>query len=440
LKGLTKTVQAVSSGNADLARRRAASTPRGVSSAHPISIVRGSGALVWDADGREYLDFVGGIGVLNVGHANPAVVAAIASQAEKYTHLCFQVTSYEPYVALAERLNALAPGPSKKKTLLLSTGSEATENAVKIARAHTGRPAVIAFTNAYHGRTLLALTMTGKDDPYKQNFGPFCSEIYHAPYPCEFHGWSTARALNALEDLFKTQCPPNRVAAVIIEPVLGEGGFFPAPAPFLQALRALADRHGIVLICDEVQTGFGRTGKLFAVEHAAIEPDLIAIAKSVGGGMPISAVIGKAEIMDAPAPGGLGGTYAGNPVACAAALATLDAIDDAFLERARDLGARIRATFNELKARFSDRVADVRGLGAMIAIEISSGIAGKALTARIIEEARERGVLLMQAGSGNVIRVLVPLVIDDRQLEVGLARIAQSFETVFGKPEVKENS
>jgi 4-aminobutyrate aminotransferase/(S)-3-amino-2-methylpropionate transaminase len=433
-------VQAVSSGNADLARRRAASIPRGVSSAHPIAIVRGNGALVWDADGREYLDFVGGIGVLNVGHANPAVVAAIAAQAEKYTHLCFQVTSYEPYVALAERLNALAPGTSPKKTLLLSTGSEATENAVKIARAHTRRPAVIAFTNAYHGRTLLALTMTGKDDPYKQNFGPFCSEIYHAPYPCEFQGWTTARALNALDDLFKTQCAPERIAAIIIEPVLGEGGFFPAPAQFLQALRTLADRHGIVLICDEVQTGFGRTGKLFAVEHAGVEPDLIAIAKSVGGGMPISAVIGKAEIMDAPAPGGLGGTYAGNPVACAAALATLDAIDEAFLERADRVGARIRAAFNEMKARFSDRIVDVRGLGAMIAIEISSGSAGKALTTRIIEEARERGVLLMQAGSGNVIRVLVPLVIGDAQLDLALARIAQSFVTVFGKPEVKENS
>ncbi len=432
-------MQAVS-GNADLARRRASSTPRGVSSVHPISVVRASGARLWDADGREYIDFIGGIGVLNVGHANPAVVDAIAAQAQNSTHLCFQVTSYEPYIALAERLNAIAPGATKKKTLLLSTGAEATENAIKIARSYTGRPAVVAFTHAYHGRTLLALTMTGKDKPYKQNFGPFCSDVFHSPYPSDLHGWSTARALRALEELFESKCPPGRVAAIIIEPVLGEGGFFVAPPEFLRALRELASRHGIVLICDEVQTGFGRTGRRFAVEHTGIEPDLIAIAKSVAGGLPISAVIGKAEIMDAPNPGGLGGTFAGNPVGCAAALATLDIIDDAFLARAERIGARIRARFASLASRFPNVVADVRGLGAMVAIELREAAQGATLVAQILAAARERGVLLMPAGSGNVIRTLVPLVIDDVTLDAGLDRIEESFQTVLQSTEVKENS
>jgi 4-aminobutyrate aminotransferase/(S)-3-amino-2-methylpropionate transaminase len=319
---------------------------------------------------------------------------------------------------VCEAIDRIAPGPSPKKTLLLTTGSEATENAVKIARQYTGRPAVVAFQNGYHGRTLLALSMTGKNAPYKQHFGPFCSEIYHAPFPHEFAGWTTARALQALNELFLTQVAPDRIAAIIIEPVLGEGGFIPAPAAFLQELRRIADRYGIVLVCDEVQTGFGRTGKMFACEHAGIEPDLMCIAKSLGGGLPLAAVVGKAHIMDAPEPGGLGGTYAGNPLACAAALATLEIIDDAFLARAQAIGEQLWAALRELQSRFAS-IVNVRGLGAMVAMELAD--AGSAET--IVAQARDRGLLLMLAGHGNVIRILVPLIIDDADLSEALARL-----------------
>jgi 4-aminobutyrate aminotransferase/(S)-3-amino-2-methylpropionate transaminase len=424
-------VQAVSSATAELLRRRAASVPRGVSCAHPLAVERGEGAFLWDVEGRKYIDFIGGIGVLNAGHANPAIVAAIVAQAARSTHLCFQVTSYEPYIALAEALNRLAPGATPKKTLLLSSGAEATENAVKIARAHTGRPGVIAFQHGYHGRTMLALSMTGKNAPYKQNFGPFCGEIVHAPFPHELHGWSVERALDALDEIFASSLTRERTAAIIIEPVLGEGGFVPAPSAFLHALRELCTRHGIVLICDEVQSGFGRTGRYFAIEHAGIEADLITCAKSLAGGMPLSAVIGKAEIMDAPAPGGLGGTYAGNPVACAAALATLEVLDDALLARADAIGARVRASFQGMGAAHPGHVAEVRGLGAMIAIEFRDD-AG--VVASIVEAARERGVLLLTAGNGNVIRVLVPLVIDDDTLSDALARIEDAVTTTLTNP------
>ncbi len=420
-------MQAVTSANAEILRRRAQSVPRGVGCVHPLAIERGEGALVWDADGRRYIDFIGGIGVLNAGHANPAVVAAIAEQAARSTHLCFQVTSYEPYVALAERLNALAPGPSPKKTLLLSTGAEATENAVKIARAYTGRPGVIAFQHGYHGRTLLALSMTGKNAPYKQNFGPFCGEIAHAPFPHALHGWSTERALDALDEIFSSTLAPDRTAAIIIEPILGEGGFVPAPLDFLHALRELCTQYGIVMICDEVQSGFGRTGRYFAIEHAGIEPDLIACAKSLAGGMPLSAVIGKAEIMDAPEPGGLGGTYAGNPVACAAAMAAIDAIDDGLLARADAIGTQIRAAFERIASANPGRVAEVRGIGAMIGIEFRGGN----VVARIVEAARARGVLVMPAGEGNVIRVLVPLVIDDATLAEALVLLDDAITTTL---------
>ena len=417
---------AVRSANADLVRRREQSVPRGVGCVHPIAVSRAAGAKLWDADGSEYVDFIGGIGVMNAGHANPAIVDAIAEQAGRYTHLCFQVTSYEPYVALAEALNARAPGHTPKKTLLLSTGAEATENAVKIARSYTGRPAVIAFEHGYHGRTLLALTMTGKETPYKQNFGPFCSDVYHTPYPHALHGWETGRALEAFDALLRDRVAPERVAAVIIEPVLGEGGFVPAPTDFMRGLRERCTKHGIVLICDEVQSGFGRTAKTFAVEYSGIEPDLIVAAKSLAGGMPLSAVIGKAEIMDAPLPGGLGGTYAGNPVACAAALATLDIMDDAFMARAESVGERVREAFIAIERRFPERVAEVRGIGAMIAIEFND-----LAVAPMIAAARERGVLLMAAGDGNVIRVLVPLVIDDATLEDALARVSGAIESVL---------
>jgi 4-aminobutyrate aminotransferase / (S)-3-amino-2-methylpropionate transaminase / 5-aminovalerate transaminase len=419
----------------EIARRRQQSVPRGVSVLHPISIARAAGAEIWDVDGHRYIDLIGGIGVLNVGHGQPTVTAAIAEQAKRYTHVCFQVTSYEPYVAVAERLNAIAPGPTPKKTLLLSTGAEAIENAVKIARAYTNRPAVVAFAHGYHGRTLLALSMTGKNAPYKQNFGPFCSEIYHAPFPSALHDWPVERALAALDDLFETQCAPERIACIIVEPVLGEGGFVPAPQEFLRALRAKCDRYGIVLICDEVQTGFGRTGRFFATEYAGIEPDLITVAKSLAAGMPLAAVIGKAEIMDAPAPGGLGGTYAGNPVACVAALAVLDFIDEDFLNRAAEIGVRVRSRFEELRTRFPNDIVEVRGLGAMVAMELRSE-GGSALVQRIIVDARERGVLVMHAGAGNVIRVLVPLVITDPQLDDALGRLAESVHAILSTTEV----
>ncbi len=422
-------MQAVDSASAQIARRRSESVPRGVGCVHPISIVRAEGARLWDADGREYIDFIGGIGVLNAGHANSVIVERMTEQAGRFTHLCFQVTSYEPYVELAEKLNAVAPGDTPKKTLLVSTGSEATENAVKIARAYTGRPGVIAFQHGYHGRTLLALSMTGKNAPYKQNFGPFCSEIAHVPYPHATHGWSTERALEALNETFESTLAPERVACIIIEPVLGEGGFVPAPVDFLRALRKICTQHGIVLVCDEIQSGFGRTGRHFAIEHAGIEADIITAAKSLAGGMPLAAVIGKAEIMDAPAPGGLGGTYAGNPVACAAALATLEIMDDAFFSRAETIGRRVRAALEAIEERFPAQVFEVRGLGAMIGIEFRES-AGE-LVARILEAARERGVLLMPAGAGNVIRTLVPLVIDDETLNDALGRITDAMESVL---------
>jgi 4-aminobutyrate aminotransferase / (S)-3-amino-2-methylpropionate transaminase / 5-aminovalerate transaminase len=407
-----------------LTQRREESVARGVATAHPIWIDRASGATLWDVDGRRYIDFVGGIGTLNAGHADPKVVAAIAGQAARLTHTCFQVAMYEPYLRVAEELNRRAPGPSRKKTLLLSTGAEATENAVKIAREHTRRPAVVAFTHGYHGRTLLALSMTGKNEPYKQHFGPFCGEIYHAPFPFEHHGVTTQRALEAIEELFASVVAPDRVAAFIIEPVLGEGGFVPAPADFLSALRKIADGRGIVLIADEIQTGFGRTGAFFACDHFGLEPDLLTVAKSIGGGLPLAGVVGKAEIMDAPAPGGLGGTFAGNPVACAAALEVFEIMDDAFLARARAIGERIAAGLQALRSEFP-QVEDVRGLGAMQAMELSSR-AGE-----IVAAARERGLLLLLAGQRDVIRILVPLVVGDAELDEGLGILRASMRAVF---------
>src|SRR5215472_1278492 len=300
------TVAIATSRTATLLEARAHEVTRGVGNAHPLFVERGDGVHVWDVDGKQYIDFVGGIGVLNVGHSNPRVAEAVRAQLERFSHVCFQVAMYDSYVELAQRLNRLAPGPTRKKTLLLNTGAEATENAVKIAREYTGRPAVIAFAHGYHGRTLLALSMTGKNEPYKQHFGPFCSEIYHTPFPYEYHGWTTKRALSALDDLFEAQVAPDRVAAIIIEPVLGEGGFVPAPRDFMRSLRAMADQHRIMLICDEIQTGFCRTGPLFAVEHFGIEPDLLTVAKSLAGGLPLAAVIGRADVMDSVKPGGLG--------------------------------------------------------------------------------------------------------------------------------------
>ncbi len=400
---------------------------RGVGITHDIFVQRAAGARVWDTDGREYLDFVGGIGVLNLGHGHPRVVAAVHAQLERFTHTCFQVAMYDGYVELAARLGRLTPGAFAKKTLLVTTGAEAVENAVKIARAATGRSAVITFTRGYHGRTFFALAMTAKTNPYKQNFGPFPGDVYHAPYPHEFAGWTTETALAALETLFETDVAAERVAAIVIEPVLGEGGFVPAPAAFLRGLRRIADRHGIVLVSDEIQSGFGRTGKMFAIEHSGVVPDLVLVAKSLAGGLPLAGVVGRAEIMDAPLPGGLGGTFAGNPLACAAALATLDAFEyDGVLENAAYIAQRTRAALDLLRQRHA-AIVDVRGLGAMLAFELSDGAAA----GRIIEAARGRGLLLLKAGSGNVIRLLMPLVISPADLDAGLEILAQSCAAVL---------
>ena len=418
-------------------RRREAAVARGVATAHPVVAERARGARLRDVDGREYLDFTGGIGVLNVGHLHPRVVAAARDQLERLTHTCFQVAMYEPYVRLAERLNRLTPGTFEKKTLLLTTGVEAIENAVKIARAHTGRPAVVAFTHGFHGRTLMGMSLTGKTGAYKQSFGPFAPEVYHAPYPYPYRGWTTERALEALGDLFRTVVAAERVAAILIEPVLGEGGFVAASAEFLRALRRIADERGILLVADEIQSGFGRTGRMFAVEHAGIAPDLVAMAKSLAGGFPLSAVVGRAEAMDAPAPGGLGGTFAGSPMACAAALAVLDVFEeDRLLDRARAQGERLRSRLDLMAGRLP-RLGEVRGLGAMIGLEIVEDAATRqpspARTRRILDVAREQGLLLLRAGThDNVVRLLAPLVATDEELDRGLEILGAALEDALG--------
>jgi 4-aminobutyrate aminotransferase len=420
--------------NAALMARRHAAVPRGVGQAHPIFIAHGRNAEFWDVEGRRYVDFAGGIAVLNTGHCHPEVIAAVRAQLERYTHTCFQVVAYEPYVELAERLNALAPGAFLKKTLLLSTGAEAVENAVKIARAHTGRPGIIAFTGGYHGRTVMTLGLTGKIAPYKTGFGPFPGEVFHARFPNALHGVSVADALQSVESILKNDIEAERVAAFIVEPVQGEGGFYIAPHEFVEGLKKIADRHGILLIADEVQTGAGRTGTWFACEQWPVAPDLITTAKSLAGGFPISAVVGRADVMDAPAPGGLGGTYAGSPVGCAAALAVLRVFEDEqLLERSRAVGARLTDALHRL-ARDHKTIGDVRGLGAMVAIELfedGTHTPDAELTRRIVAEAAKRGLILLSCGThGNVIRILVPLTASDALLDEGLSILAASFTAV----------
>ncbi len=416
------------------AAARAEHVARGVAETHPIFLARAEGTRVWDTEGREYLDFIGGIGVLNTGHRHPRVVAAARAQLEAFTHTCFQVASYDGYVELAARLNALVAG-GPNKTLLLTTGVEATENAVKIARAATNRPGVIAFHGGFHGRTILGLALTASSTGYRQNFGPFAAEVYHAPFPYEYRGVTSDQALAALRYLVDTRIPASQVAAIIIEPQLGEGGFVPAPPAFMRELRAFASAHGIVLIVDEIQTGFGRTGKMFAYEHYGIEPDLVTMAKSLGGGLPLSAVVGKAAIMDAPTAGGLGGTYAGNPVACAAALAVLAVFaEERVLEQATRQAEITRAALTALQARHP-AVGDVRGLGAMQAIEIvtpATGAADAASAQQIVDRCRTRGLLLLKSGTyKNVIRLLPPLTTPPAELERGLAILAGACAEVF---------
>jgi 4-aminobutyrate aminotransferase/(S)-3-amino-2-methylpropionate transaminase len=421
--------------NAELAARRAAAVPRGVSSATAVYVARAENAELWDVDGRRYVDFAAGIAVLNVGHRHPRVMAAAREQEDRYTHTAFQVAPYEPYVRLAERLNAIAPIKAPTKTIFFTTGAEATENAVKIARAATGRPAIVAFTGGFHGRTLLASAMTGKVTPYKRAFGPLPGEIYHAPFPDPRRGVSVADSLQALDFIFAADVEASRVAAVIIEPVQGEGGFHVAPTELLTALRQICDRHGILLIADEVQTGFARTGRLFAMEHSGVEPDLIAVAKSLGGGFPISGVIGRSEIMDAVEPGGLGGTYAGSPVACAAAIAVLDIIqDEGLVARAQAIGDRIRRRLAAF-AQHNDLVpiGDVRGQGAMLAFDVlaerGANIPDPAEARRVASRALEAGLIVLTCGTlGEAIRILVPLTASDDLVEEGLTALERALQ------------
>jgi 4-aminobutyrate aminotransferase/(S)-3-amino-2-methylpropionate transaminase len=430
-------MSAAQSTAAELAALRNANIPRGVLTAHPITIARAQGAHVWDVEGKQYLDFVAGIGVLNVGHNHPRVVAAVEKQLKDVTHMAFQVAAYRPYLELAETLNRLVGKGEAYKSIFLTSGAEAVENAVKIARAYTNRSAVIAFRGGFHGRTMLGVSLTGMSQPYKQNFGPFASEIFHTPFPDAYRDMTTEYALEALDEVFATQIAPDRVAAIIIEPVQGDGGFLPAPVPFLKALREITKRHGIVLIADEIQTGFGRTGKLFGFEHSGIQPDLVTVAKSLAGGFPLSGVVGRAEIMDAPLPGGLGGTYGGNAVSCAAALAVLEAFEkDGLLDRAEKLGQRLQAGLRELAKKHSV-IGNVRGLGFMQAIELVTDQKTKTpdpdRAQRVIDNARQQGLLVIKCGvHRNVIRFLAPLVVSDENLDKALAIVdaALSAESV----------
>lgn len=422
--------------NKDLLARRIAAVPRGVASATSVFAVRAENAEVWDADGKRYLDFAAGIAVCNTGHRHPKVMAAVARQCEAFVHTAFQVLPYEAYVALAERLNQLAP-IADAKTIFMTTGAEAVENAIKLARHYTRRQAVISFTGGFHGRSLLTMGLTGKVVPYKVGFGPFPASLYHAPFPISHHGVSVQDSLDALERIFKADVEPEQVAAIILEPVQGEGGFYIAPKEFMQALRKLCDKHGILLICDEVQTGFARTGKLFATEYYDIEPDLMTVAKSLAGGLPLSGVIGKAAIMDSPDPGGLGGTYGGSPLGCAAAHAVLDVIEEEQLcARSNAMGARMVERIKAMKQRTDTcPIGDVRGLGAMVAFELVKERGGhvpdpdrvKLLTAKALEH----GLILLSCGVyGNTIRLLAPLTTPDAHLDEGLAILERALTEV----------
>lgn len=425
--------------NADLLARRAAAVPRGVATATPVYADRAENAEIWDVEGKRYVDFAGGIAVLNTGHRHPKVVAAVEAQLARFTHTAFQVNAYEPYVELAEKINARAPFSGPAKTIFFTTGGEALENAVKIARAHTGRSGVITFTGAFHGRTMLTMAMTGKVLPYKKKFGPMPAEVWHLPFPNELHGVTVKQALDALGFLFRADVEPERVAAIVVEPVQGEGGFYETPVELFRALREICDQHGIVLIADEVQTGFGRTGKLFAIEHTGVEPDLVTMAKSLGGGFPISGVLGRAAIMDAPEPGGLGGTYAGSPLACAAALAVLDVIDEEkLLDRANAVGTAIKGRLEALKTR-NDIVpiTAIRGRGAMIGFDIVKANGtyepDAEATKRVTTAALEAGLILLSCGvHGNVIRILVPLTVSDAVLEDGLKALETALVAARG--------
>ena len=422
--------------SSDLKSRQSAAVPNGVAT-KGIYVARAENSELWDVDGRRFIDFAAGIAVVNTGHRHPHVMAAVAKQAEAFTHTCFHVAPYESYIRLAERLNALAPGESAKKTLFLTSGAEAVENAIKISRIATKRSAVIAFSGGFHGRTLLTMGLTGKVMPYKRGFGPFPAEIFHAEFPNPYRGVTTDQALADLDRLFRGDVDPKSVAAIIVEPVQGEGGFNVAPFEFLRALRRVCDEHGIVLVADEVQGGMGRTGKMFSIEHAGVVPDLIAVAKGLGGGFPLSGVIGRATLMDAAHPGGLGGTYGGNPIGIAAAHAVLDilAAED-LCARATHIGQRMRARLDALALELPC-IGEVRGLGAMVAIELVKDRKSKepdpALTASILAHAEKRGLILLSCGvAANVVRLLAPLTIPEPVLDEGLAILAESLQAASG--------
>lgn len=419
--------------NAEIFARRQNAVPRGIGHATPISAARALNSEIWDVEGKRYVDFAGGIAVLNTGHCHPKVMAAVREQMERFTHSCFQVLLYEPYIELAERINALAPIKGPAKTGFFTTGAEATENAIKIARAATGRAGVIAFTGGFHGRTIMAMAMTGKVVPYKKGLGPTQPETWHVPFPTAQNDVTVEESLKYLQFLFKADIDPARVAAIIIEPVQGEGGFHQAPAELMVGLRKVCDDHGILLIADEVQTGYGRTGKMFAMEHYDVQADLICVAKSLAGGFPLSGVIGRAEVMDAAEAGGLGGTYAGNPLACAAALAVLDVFaEEKLLERSKAIGARIRAHLEGLKTR-NDLlpIAAVRGPGAMVAFDVVQDRAGEVpdaeATKRVTKAAYENGLVLLSCGTNaNTIRILVPLTASDAIVDEGLGLLEKA--------------
>src|ERR1700719_2861934 len=423
--------------SADLKTRKAAAVPAGVGS-RGVYVAKAENSELWDVDGRRYIDFAAGIAVLNTGHRHPRVMEAVAQQALAFTHTCFHVAPYESYVRLAERLNALAPGEFAKKTLFLSSGAEAVENAIKIARYHTKRSAVIAFSGGFHGRTLLTMALTGKVMPYKRGFGPFPAEVYHAEFPQPYRGITTEMALADLDRLFHGDVDPRSVAAIIVEPVQGEGGFNVAPFDYLRALRRLCDEHGIVMIADGGQSGMARTGKMFCIEHAGVVPDLITMAKGLGGGFPLSAVTGRATIMDAAHVAALGGTYGGNPISIAAAHAVLDVIEsEGLCQRAGTVGDKMRTRLLAL-AKELPCIGEVRGLGAMMAFELVKDPKTKEpdaeLTAAVLAHAEQRGLILLSCGTAaNVVRLLAPLTIPDALLEEGLNILAQSINDACGR-------
>ena len=424
--------------NAQWQARKEVAIARGQGNLAQVYVERAENSEVWDVEGKRYIDFGSGIAVCNTGHMHPEVKKAVNDQLDRFSHTCVMVTPYDSAVMLAEQLNELAPGDSPKKTIYVTTGAEAVENSIKIARAHTGRRGVIAFNGGFHGRTLLSMGLTGKITPYKHLFGPFPAEIFHAPFPIPYHNITEEQSLKALHTIFKVDIDPSSVAAIIIEPVQGEGGFYPAPNSFLQALRKICDEHGIVLVMDEIQTGFARTGKFFASEYANVEADLMTVAKGMAGGFPISAVVGKSHIMDAPLPGGLGGTYAGSPVGCAAALAVIDVIKkENLIDAANHIGKIFDERLKKLQAKYPKVIGELRTQrGAMIAMEIIKNgdpeQADPALTKAVVAEAYKRGLIALSCGSrSNVFRFLPPLTISDELIHEGLDILEQCFASLL---------